>query len=141
MKRWSNIILYIVDVVAMFPFFLLGLFFNIIPFTIPAIVSNTIFKKDKEYINGTHIVLGVLLFLISYFAYALIFYMLMQNILSVLISLALIALCGIMAYHYKRRFVEFIKAISFELANKKLKVYWFKQSEVLIAEFKQWLSN
>jgi hypothetical protein len=69
------------------------------------------------------------------------FYELMQNALSVFISLAIVALCGIMAYHYKRRFIEFIKAMSFELASKKLKVYWFKQSEVFNAEFKQWLSN
>lgn len=141
LKRWSNILLYIIDVVAMFPFFLLGLFFNIIPFALPGIISNLIFKKEKEYINGTHIVLGVLLFLISYIFYAVALYFLMQNILSVLISLVIIALCGIMAYHYKRRFVEFAKAISFEFASKKLKVYWFKQSEILIAEFKQWLSN
>lgn len=141
LKRWSNILLYIVDVVAMFPFFLLGLFFNIVPFALPSIISNLLFKKDKEYINGTHMVLGVLLFLISYIFYAIALYILMQNLLSVLISLFIIALCGIMAYHYKRRFVEFVKAISFELASKKLKVYWFKQSEILNAEFKQWLSN
>ncbi len=141
LKRWSNILLYIVDVVAMFPFFLLGLFFNIVPFALPSIISNLLFKKDKEYINGTHMVLGVLLFLISYIFYAIALYILMQNILSMLISLLIIALCGIMAYHYKRRFVEFVKAISFELASKKLKVYWFKQSEILNAEFKQWLSN
>lgn len=140
-KRWSNIILYVIDVLAMFPFFLLGFFFNIIPFALPSIISNLLFKKDKEYINGTHMVLGVLLFLISYFFYGIIFYILMQNILSVIISLAIVALCGIMAYHYKRRFVEFIKAISFELTTEKQKYNWFKQSDILNAEFKQWLSN
>ncbi len=141
LKRWSNILLYIIDVVAMFPFFLLGLFFNILPFALPSIISNLIFKKEKEYINGTHIVIGLLLFIFSYFFYAIVLYMIMQNILSVIISLAIIALCGIMAYHYKRRFIEFIKAISFEMASNKLKIYWFKQSDVLITEFKQWLSN
>ncbi|MFN5705552.1 MAG: hypothetical protein ACK45U_06840, partial [bacterium] len=112
-----------------------------LPFALPSIISNLIFKKEKEYINGTHIVIGLLLFIFSYFIYAIVLYMIMQNILSVIISLAIIALCGIMAYHYKRRFIEFIKAISFEIASNKLKIYWFKQSDVLITEFKQWLSN
>lgn len=65
----------------------------------------------------------------------------MQNVLSVIISLAIIALCGIMAYHYKRRFIDFIKAISFEFANEKQKRNWYKQSDILNAEFKQWLIN
>lgn len=141
LRRWSNLILYVIDVVAMFPFFILGLIFNLIPFSLPSILSNLMFKKDKEYINGTQMVLGVLFFITTYGFYTIIFYMLMQNILSVFISLTIIALCGIMAYHYKRRFVDFIKALSFELTSKKQKQYWFKQSEVFNTEFKQWLNN
>lgn len=140
-KRWSNILLYLIDVIAMFPFFLLGMFFNLIPYALPGIISNLIFKKDKEYINGTHMVLGVLLFLLSYIFYGILLYIIMQNVLSVIISLAIIALCGIMAYHYKRRFIDFIKAISFEFANEKQKRNWYKQSDILNAEFKQWLIN
>lgn len=141
LKRLSNLALYLIDVVAMFPFFILGLVFNILPFALPSIISNTLFRKDKEYINGTHMVIGVLLFLISYIVYGFVFYALMQNIISVVISLFIVALCGIMAYHYKRRLIEFTKALSFELSRKSQKQNWYKQSQILNAEFKQWLSN
>lgn len=141
LKRWSNLLLYIIDIVAMFPFFIIGLAFNLLPFALPFIISNAIFRKDKEYVNGTHIVLGVLLFIITYIIYAFMLYVLMQNIFSVIISILIVILCGIMAYHYRRRFSDFTKALSFEFSSNRHKEYWYKQAQILNAEFKQWISN
>ncbi len=139
LKRWSNILLYLIDVLALFPFFLLGFVFNVAPYALPKWISHSIFRKDKEYANGTHIALAALLFALSYLFFGISLYIVMGNIISVMVSLLIIAICGVVAYHYIRRIKDFIKALSYEFSSTATKKEWKAQSDVLLSEFKHWI--
>lgn len=137
-KRWANLALYVIDLMALFPFFVIGIAFNFLPYYIPSRLTKWIFKNEKEYINGTHMVGSLFLFLLAYMFYIVLFLFLNNNPIALMVILLVIASCGVVSYYYRKRFFEFVKALRFEFAGTKQHVLWKQEFEVLKQEFNQW---
>lgn len=138
-KRWLIIASKVIDLAAMFPFFIVGFLLNYWPFRLPERLAHQIFKEEKMYRNGTHLVASILLFLIGYGIYGIVFLAFGANLITTLVTLVFIAACGIVSYYYRRRFFEFWHAMRFELAGTEQQRTWRNQFEILNKEFALWL--
>lgn len=136
-KRWMKMIVPVVDVMAMFPFFIVGFIFNYFQFYIPQKITRKLFK-DICFVNGTHFAMTAFLFLFSY-----IFYFIMLSIyvswMSVIIGMLVIATCGIVSYYYRKRFFYLMKCIRYEFAGNQKRKEWNAQYRILSSEIKEWL--
>lgn len=138
-KRWLNLIVPVIDILALFPFFLVGFVFNYLQFFIPKRITRTLFK-DVCFVNGTHFAMATFLFFFSY-----LFYIIALSIyvswISVLIGILLIAVCGIVSYYYRKRFFYFLKCLRYELAGTKKRNEWNVQYKILSAELAEWVQK
>lgn len=138
-KRWLRLILPLIDVMALFPFFLVGFIFNYFQFFIPQKLTRKMFK-DVCFINGTHFAMSTFLFLFSY-----IFYFILLSIyvswMSVLMGMIVIAVCGIVSYYYRKRFFYFIKCLRYEFAGNKKRRDWNAQYKILSSELAEWVQK
>ena len=64
------VFLRLIDLLFLFPIFLIGLLFHAIPFYLPLAVSTAIFKKDREYDASINITGSVVLLFFLYIIYA-----------------------------------------------------------------------
>lgn len=138
-RRWFNLILHLIDIIALFPFFLLGIMFNYLPYAIPKQFSHKMFK-DKCFILGTHFAATTFLFVLTY-----VFYMLLLsvyvNLLSVFIATIILIVCGLVSYHYRRSARNFYSALRYELAGDKKRREWRAQSRIISSEIAEWVKN
>lgn len=138
-KRWLKLIVPLIDILAMLPFFIIGFLFNFLPYYVPKKICNSIFK-DVCFINGTHFAMSSFLFIIAYIIYiiGLSFYV---SPISVVFSTLIIAVCGIISYYYRRRASLFIKSIRYELAGDKKRREWSAQYKILSSEIGEWIQK
>lgn len=136
-KRWMKMVIPVVDVMAMFPFFIVGFTFNYFQFYIPKKITRKLFK-DICFVNGTHFAITTFLFLFSY-----IFYFILLSIyvswMSVIIGLLVLASCGVVSYYYRKRFFYLLKCIRYEMAGNKKRKEWNAQYRILSSEINEWL--
>ncbi len=138
-KRWLNILVNTIDIIALFPFFLLGIIFNYWPIYITGKLSNKIFK-DLCFINGTHFAASTFLLILAYIFYAILIGIYV-NLISVIIAIIILLVCGLVSYHYRRRAIEYYKAIRYEFAGDKRRKEWRAQSRIISSEIAEWVKN
>lgn len=139
LKRWFNLAMHLIDIVALFPFYLIGISFNYFPFFIAKKVSHSLFK-DKCFILGTHFALSTLLFVLSYIIFIIIL-SLYVNWLSVIMAIIVMLICGLISYHYRKRAFNFWKALKYETAGDKKRKEWRAQSRIISSEIAEWVKN
>lgn len=139
LKRWAFLLINVVDLIALFPFFLLGLVFNYWPIYITGKICNKLFK-DLCFINGTHFAASTFLLIIAYIFYFVLIGIYV-NLLSVIISILILLICGLVSYHYKRRAINYYKAIRYEFAGDKKRKEWRAQSRIISSEIAEWVKN
>ena len=138
-KRWLNLLLHTIDLVALFPFFLIGMMFNYLPYTITKKISHNLFK-DKCFIIGTHFAASTILFVLSYIVY--IFTLsLFVNMLSTFIAIIVMLICVLLSYHYRLRAFNFFRAIRYEMAGNQKRKEWRAQSRIISSEIAEWVKN
>lgn len=139
LKRWINMLWYVVDMLALFPLFVLGMCFNYLPFYIPKRLCNKLFK-DVCFINGTHFAMSSFLFVLTYLFYIIIL-SLFVNALTVFIAITLLMVSGIVSYYYLKRASRFLKAMRYEFAGAKKRKEWRAQSRIISSEIAEWVRN
>ncbi len=139
LKRWTNLILYVIDILALFPLFVLGMMFNFLPYYIPKRICNKLFK-DVCFINGTHFAMSTFLFVFAYLFYIIIL-SIFVNLLSVFIVVTLLIISGIVSYYYTKRATRLIKALRYEIAGNKKRKEWRAQSRIISSEIAEWVRN
>lgn len=135
-KRWTKLIIPVVDLLAMFPFFLVGVVFNYLQFYIPKKICNRLFK-DVCFINGTHFAMSTFLFAFSYIFY-IILLSLYVSLISVIIGVVFIAVSGIISYYYRRRALYLFKCLKYEFASTKKRKEWNAQFKIISSELTEW---
>jgi 1-acyl-sn-glycerol-3-phosphate acyltransferase len=138
-KRWLKLLLPIIDVIALFPFFVIGFIFNYFQFFIPEKLTRKMFK-DACFIIGTHFAMTTFLFLFSYIFY-MILLSLYVSVISVVIGMIVIATCGIVSYYYRKRFFYLLKCIRYEMAGNKKRKEWNAQYHILSSELAEWVQK
>jgi 1-acyl-sn-glycerol-3-phosphate acyltransferase len=138
-KRWLKLLLPIIDVIALFPFFVIGFIFNYFQFFIPEKLTRKMFK-DACFIIGTHFAMTTFLFLFSYIFY-MILLSLYVSVISVVIGIIVIATCGIVSYFYRKRFFYLLKCIRYEMAGNKKRKEWNAQYHILSSELAEWVQK
>jgi 1-acyl-sn-glycerol-3-phosphate acyltransferase len=138
-KRWLSMLVPLIDIAALFPFFIIGFVFNYFQFYVPQILTRKLFK-DVCFINGTHFAMATFIFFFSYLFYILVlsFYV---SFISVVIGILVIGICGIVSYYYRKRFMQLLKSIRFEMAGEKLRKQWISQYRVISIELAEWQQN
>lgn len=139
LKRWAYLLLNAIDIIALFPFFILGTVFNYWPIYFTGKLCNKIFK-DLCFINGTHFAASTFLLIIGYFFYFIIL-SLYVNLLSVIISIFILLVCGLVSYHYKKRAINYYRAIRYEFAGDSKRKEWRAQSRIISSEIAEWVKN
>ncbi len=138
-KRWLKLIVPFIDVIALFPFFIIGFVFNYFQFFIPQKLTRKLFK-DVCFINGTHFAMSTFLFLFSYIFY-IILLSLYVSFISVVIGVFVMAVCGIVSYYYRKRFFYLLKCLRYELAGNKKRKEWNAQYRILSSELAEWVQK
>ncbi len=138
-KRWLKLIVPFIDVIALFPFFLIGFIFNYFQFFIPKKITRNLFK-DVCFINGTHFAMSTFLFFFSYIFYVILL-SLYVSFISVVIGMIVIATCGIVSYYYRKRFFYLLKCIRYEMAGDKKRKEWNAQYRILSSELAEWVQK
>lgn len=105
---FPKVLLYTVAAVLFFPFFLLGLINNIIPFTIPTVLSRKI--KDRQLHASFHFVGALVSFTLFYLLVFVILWIATKSVLWALGYLLLMFLSFFAFYHYKRGLIK-LKAL------------------------------
>jgi len=136
-KSWLKVMLPFVDLIAMFPLFIIGFIFNYFQYYLPKVISRKLFK-DVCFVNGTHFAITTFLFLFTY-----IFYFIILSIyvtwISVFIGLIVLASCGVVSYYYRQRFFYLLKCIRYKMAVNRKRNEWNAQYRVLSTEINEWL--
>jgi 1-acyl-sn-glycerol-3-phosphate acyltransferase len=107
------VFLRLIDLLFLFPIFLLGLLCHAIPFYLPLAVATAIFKKDREYDASINITGSVVLLLFLYIIYAFIIYAYLPSIILVGFALLTLLLSGLVAFHYRRNWIALTSAIHY----------------------------
>ena len=136
-KRWLNLLIHLIDIIAIFPFFLIGFLFNHIPYTFPKRLSNKLFK-DKCFVLGTHFAMTTFLYVIFYIVYIIVLSMYV-NILSVSIAIFVIMVCGLVSHYYSKRARNLYSALRYEFAGDKKRREWRAQSRIISSEIAEWV--
>ncbi len=139
LKRWANLLVYLMDMIAMFPFFLIGFVFNYFQYFIPKKVSHSIFKDDC-FINGTHFAITTFLFITTYVIFAIVLSMYV-NLISVVIAIFVMIICGFVSYYYRKRAFNFLRALRYEMAGQQKRKEWRAQSRIISSEIAEWVRN
>lgn len=139
LKRWTFLVLNTIDLLAIFPFFLLGVMFNYLPLFLTGRLCNRLFK-DVCFINGTHFAMSTFLFILSYIFYIIVLAIYL-NFLSIIVSVIILLVCGLVSYHYRNRALNFIKSLRYELAGDKKRKEWRAQSRIISSEIAEWVKN
>lgn len=139
LKRWMNLVVYLIDMIAMFPFFLIGFVFNYFQYFIPKKISHSIFK-DACFINGTHFAITTFLFIITYVIFAIMLGMYV-NLISVVIAILVMIVCGFVSFYYRKRAFDFIRALRYEMAGDQKRKEWRSQSRIISSEIAEWVRN
>ncbi|PKP49027.1 MAG: hypothetical protein CVT94_06625 [Bacteroidetes bacterium HGW-Bacteroidetes-11] len=81
------------------PFHLWGLLFNYLPYKMPVIMARKV--RDKQFLASLHYGYGFVFFLIWYLLAAVVIYLVINSVMSMLLVLVLSAFAGLLAfYHY-----------------------------------------
>ncbi len=136
-KRYLNLFIRLIDVIALFPFFLIGLLFNGIPFYLPLTMSKMFFKNEPEYHNSINMAGSVLLFILFYITYAILLLVYSHSIILSTFVVIFGLLCGMVAFFYRRSFKEFLSSIYFMKLKLSHKKEWYLQYKVLQEELAQ----
>jgi len=139
LKRWTHLLIQLIDIVALLPFFLLGITFNYLPFFIPQKIAHRLFK-DRCFILGTHFAASTLLFVLAYIIYFIVL-SIYVNTLSVFIAIFILIVCGLVSVLYRKRFSNFYSALRYEFAGDKKRKEWRAQSRIISSEIAEWVKN
>lgn len=117
-KFWLRNLVRLIDAIALFPFFLVGLLFNGLAFFLPYVLSRRAFKEDVREFDSSIVSAGTpILFFFTYLAIFLVLYS-YTTLLSTLVIMVFIALCGFVALVYYRETRRLVSAIRFILLRK-----------------------
>jgi 1-acyl-sn-glycerol-3-phosphate acyltransferase len=105
--KWEGKLRGALYIILGFPFYVLGLMHNFLPYQIPAILTKT-FTKDITFQAPMNISFGIFTFLSFYTAYGISFYYFVPHVWFLLLYLLSIAFMGFFTYRYWHFFLDLI---------------------------------
>jgi hypothetical protein len=63
------------------------------------------------------------------------------NLISVVIAIFVMIICGFVSYYYRKRALNFLRALRYEMAGDQKRKEWRAQSRIISSEIAEWVRN
>jgi hypothetical protein len=112
-NKWSLILSYLIQLIFLFPFYIVGLLTNYLPYRIPDWIFN-ILKPDEEYRSSISVVFGMIVFPLFYVLNVYLFYHFISEVFVWnFIFLLSLPFLGFLCLYYWKILLRFLRILHF----------------------------